>query len=61
MRRAAVLAIALLMVAASAEAKGPTGEPGHALNVRTILRDTQDGQWYRPSAAWAAALEKYLP
>jgi hypothetical protein len=37
------------------------GEPGYALNVRTMLRDTQDGHWHRPSPAWASALEKYLP
>jgi len=37
------------------------GEPGYALNVRTILRDTQDGRWHRPSPAWASALAKYLP
>ncbi len=37
------------------------GEPGYALNVRTMLRDTQDGHWHRPPAAWAAALAKYLP
>jgi hypothetical protein len=37
------------------------GEPGYTLNVRTMLRDTQDGHWHRPSAAWAAALAKYLP
>ena len=37
------------------------GEPGYALNVRTILRDTQDGHWHRPPVEWASALEKYLP
>jgi len=37
------------------------GEPGYALNVRTILRDTQDGHWHRPSPAWASAIRKYLP
>ena len=28
------------------------GEPGYALNVGTMLRDTQDGHWHRPPAAW---------
>jgi hypothetical protein len=37
------------------------GEPGYALNVRTILRDGQDGRWHRPSSAWATALAKYVP
>jgi hypothetical protein len=37
------------------------GEPGYALNVRTMLRDTQDGHWHRPPAPWASALAKYLP
>lgn len=37
------------------------GEPGYALNVRTILRDTQDGHWHRPPVKWANALAKYLP
>ena len=37
------------------------GEPGYALNVGTILRDTQDGHWHRPSPAWASAIAKYLP
>ena len=37
------------------------GEPGYTLNVRTILRDTQDGRWHRPSPGWASAIAKYLP
>lgn len=37
------------------------GEPGYALNVRTMLRDTQDGHWHRPPVDWANALAKYLP
>jgi hypothetical protein len=37
------------------------GDAGYALNVRTILRDTHDGRWHRPSPAWAAALARHLP
>jgi hypothetical protein len=37
------------------------GEPGYGLNAGTMLRDTQDGHWHRPPAAWATALAKYLP
>ncbi|HEY6506522.1 MAG TPA: hypothetical protein VIY56_00830 [Vicinamibacterales bacterium] len=37
------------------------GEPGYALNVGTMLRDTQDGHWHRPPPQWASALAKYLP
>jgi hypothetical protein len=37
------------------------GEPGYALNVRTMLRETQDGHWQRPPAEWADALAKSLP
>jgi hypothetical protein len=37
------------------------GEPGYPRNVGTMLRDGQDGHWHRPSAAWAAAIAKYIP
>ena len=37
------------------------GEPGYRVNVSSMLRDTQDGHWHRPSASWAAALARYLP
>lgn len=37
------------------------GEAGYGLNAGTMLRDMRDGHWHRPSAAWAAALAKYLP
>ena len=37
------------------------GEPGYGLNVSTMLRDTQDGHWHRPPAAWASLVAKYLP
>jgi hypothetical protein len=37
------------------------GEPGFTLNAGTMLRDTQDGHWHCPPAAWAAALASYLP
>jgi hypothetical protein len=37
------------------------GEAGYALNVGTILRDGQDGQWHRPPHTWAAAVAKYVP
>ncbi|HEV8393350.1 MAG TPA: hypothetical protein VGQ37_03705 [Vicinamibacterales bacterium] len=37
------------------------GEPGYWLNVRSMLRDGQDGYWHRPPAAWASAVAKYLP
>ena len=37
------------------------GDAGYTLNAGTILRDTKDGRWHRPPAAWAAALANYLP
>ena len=37
------------------------GEPGYRVNVSSMLRDTQDRHWHRPSASWAAALARYLP
>jgi hypothetical protein len=37
------------------------GQAGYGLNVGTILRDTQDGHWHRPPAAWASLVAKYLP
>ena len=37
------------------------GEPGYGLNVSTMLRDTQDGHWHRPPAAWASLVAEYLP
>ena len=37
------------------------GEPGYGLNVSTMLRDTQDGHWHRPPAAWASLVAIYLP
>jgi hypothetical protein len=32
------------------------GEDGWAMNVRTILRDGQDGRWHRASAEWSDAV-----
>ena len=37
------------------------GEPGYGLNAGTMLRDSQDGRWHRPPAAWASLVAKYLP
>ena len=37
------------------------GESGYQLNVSTMLRDTHDGHWHRPPAAWASAIAKYVP
>jgi hypothetical protein len=39
---------------------GPT-EEGYALNASSVARPGQDGRWHRASAAWAAAIERYLP
>jgi hypothetical protein len=36
------------------------GEEGWAMNVRTILRDGQDGRWHRAAAAWSAAVGSAL-
>jgi len=36
------------------------GEEGWAMNVRTILRDGQDGRWHRASAEWSDALARAL-
>jgi hypothetical protein len=32
------------------------GEDGYSLNVRTILRDGQDGRWHNASAEWNDAI-----
>jgi len=32
------------------------GEDGWAMNVRTTLRDGQDGRWHRASAEWSDAV-----
>jgi hypothetical protein len=32
------------------------GEDGYSLNVRTILRDGQDGRWHNASAEWSDAI-----
>jgi hypothetical protein len=37
------------------------GDAGYALNVTTMLRDTDDGRWHRPSSTWASSVERYLP
>jgi hypothetical protein len=62
MHRSAVLAIALLVIAASVEAKGPTVKltltgPGLA----RAIEITEAGHWHRPSLAWATAIAKYVP
>jgi|SRR5689334_11142532 hypothetical protein len=37
------------------------GDAGYALNMTTMLRDTDDGRWHRPSSTWASSVERYLP
>ncbi len=34
----------------------PGGEDGYSLNVRTILRDAQDGRWHNASTEWSDAI-----
>ena len=36
------------------------GEEGWAMNVRTILRDGQDGRWHRATREWSDALARAL-
>jgi hypothetical protein len=36
------------------------GEDGWAMNVRTILRDGQDGRWHRANREWSDALARAL-
>ena len=36
------------------------GEEGWAMNVRTILRDGQDGRWHRANREWSDALARAL-
>jgi hypothetical protein len=36
------------------------GEDGYRLNVRTILRENQDGRWHRAEARWSRAINAAL-
>ena len=36
------------------------GEEGWAMNVRTILRDGQDGRWHHADREWSDALARAL-
>jgi hypothetical protein len=37
------------------------GDDGYRVNIGTIIRDRQDGQWMSASPGWARALNKLLP